>query len=403
MPAPSQSIWIADGEQVEATDLNGIAESASVMAGKSVTAIIGIADAQVDDTPITAVASGMTVIVGALGQAVLVQGRLADYLPATTLPIAAADPSQIRWDLIAFAYADVMVPTGLTANNLDKTTGNITPQPTAFVYRGIRLTVVTGTAGGGLPAAPSGFDPLAQVEVPADATALTPANITILLPTIASQLTKLVGGGVSGVNGKTGAVVIDQGEGISVDNSGGDIKIDNAGVLALNGQTGAQSIVNDSPSIKITPHGESIGIASTALTAITSNNNSLKVTASGTAVDLAVVQVAAPQVVLGQFGAIPLSGPGRTFTVDFTLPAGSWTVLAEFNGYQMASGTVEMHFVGNAAGTTVSGNGTLFDYDYAIGIVVAAGTTQTITVEVTYTNSPSGESNSTVKLLAYPA
>jgi hypothetical protein len=289
----ARSAFLIDGQQVEAPDLNSLGDAASVLSGEAITAIVGGGDANVDAAPLTAVpGGGLSVTVGSLGQRVLVQGRLADYLPATTVPIAAATNAD-RLDLIAFAYSDVIVPTGATARVMDPY-GNINPAvATSWVYRGITLTVVTGTPGAGLPAAPSGFDPLAQVHVAAGATVLAAGDITLLLPTIASELiARLSFGLVTSVNGKVGPIALDPQAGITIDNTGPDVKIGNGGVLSLNGQTGAQKIKADSANVTVSTHGDSVGIAVSASAAagvqsITSADGSIAVVpGTGGAVDL---------------------------------------------------------------------------------------------------------------------
>ena len=154
----SQASFIQDGQQVLASDLNSLASSAAVSSGAALAALVGASDANANDSPLTVVpGNGLTVVVGGAGQKVLVQARLADYIPAQTLAFAAANSTD-RIDLIAFQYADVIVSTGGTASFLDAQ-GNLGPQPTSYVYRGIRLTVVTGVPGAGTPAAPAGFGP----------------------------------------------------------------------------------------------------------------------------------------------------------------------------------------------------------------------------------------------------
>jgi len=184
----SQASFIADGQQVLAPDLNSLSQSAAVLTGSAIAALVGASDANAGDVPLTVTpGTGMTIVVGGPGQKVLVQSRFADYIPATTYPIAAAS-SAARIDLVAFAYADVIVPSGGTASFMDSQ-GNLGPQPTSYVYRGIQVVVVTGSPNGGVPAAPSGFDPLAQVAVPAGSTSIAASQITVGL----SALPSLVG------------------------------------------------------------------------------------------------------------------------------------------------------------------------------------------------------------------
>jgi len=179
----SQASFIADGQQVLAPDLNSLSQSAAVLTGSAIAALVGASDANAGDVPLTVTpGTGMTIVVGGPGQKVLVQSRFADYIPATTYPIAAAS-SAARIDLVAFAYADVIVPSGGTASFMDSQ-GNLGPQPTSYVYRGIQVVVVTGSPNGNVPAAPSGFDPLAQVEVPAGSTSIAASQITLSLPSM---------------------------------------------------------------------------------------------------------------------------------------------------------------------------------------------------------------------------
>jgi len=331
----AEQSYIVDGQQVEASDLNSFGTAAAVGTGAALSAIVGVADANVDDAPLTVVpVGGLAVTVGGLGQKVLVQSRLADYLPAQTFVLAAAS-SAARYDLIAFAYADVIVPSGLTANIMD-TQGNIAPaQPTSYVYRGIQLTVVTGTPGAARPGAPSGFDPLAQVQVPAGATALSVADITLLLPTIAARLIALTGGGVSGVNGKTGAVVINSGSGIAIDNSGSAVVIDNTGVLSVNGQTGNVSI----------SAGGGGGIGS-----ITSHDGSIGVVNSGSAVDLSARPngiTLASQCGISNFSLAVNYGTAQTGPLTFIYGTDSCvlgSVQLPIMGSGNSNGAAEAHF-----------------------------------------------------------
>jgi len=98
---------------------------------------------------------------------------------------------------------------------------------------------------------------IAGTAAPTDWLMFTPTGGPTYKCTVAS-----IAGGVTSVNGYTGAVTISAGTGIGVSGSTGTITVSNSGVTSLNSLTGGLNIVAGS-NITVTPSGSNITIAAT--------------------------------------------------------------------------------------------------------------------------------------------
>jgi hypothetical protein len=98
---------------------------------------------------------------------------------------------------------------------------------------------------------------IAGTAAPTDWLMFTPTGGPTYKCTVAS-----IAGGVTSVNGYTGAVTISAGTGIGVSGSSGTITVSNSGVTSLNSLTGGLNIVAGS-NITVTPSGSNITIAAT--------------------------------------------------------------------------------------------------------------------------------------------
>ena len=196
MPISALRTFYEFGMQGRSGDFNNDGYNVGVIASRIMASFVGDREVLPAVNPIACTpGSGLTVLVGALGQRVFVRDtngslQLADYLPTQTVTIAAADTSQTRIDLISMLYNEVDAGDFNVA--YQDAQGNVSTPPNGvnahYVGRSISLVYTEGTPGGGAPTVPSGTYALAEVQVLANATSLLQGNIANQVPTLAYLL-----------------------------------------------------------------------------------------------------------------------------------------------------------------------------------------------------------------------
>jgi hypothetical protein len=179
---------------------------------------------------------------------------------------------------------------------------------------------------------------------PTDWLMFTPTGGPTYKCTVAS-----IAGGVTSVNGYTGAVTISAGTGIGVSGSSGTVTVSNSGVTSLNSLTGGLNIVAGS-NITVTPSGSNITIdASGGSYAPTLNDQ------TGTSYTLALTD-ANNRVSLSNTSPITVTIPLNT-SVNF--PIGTGIDLIQTNSGQVtvvgASGVTLASAVGPKIRATFAG------------------------------------------------
>jgi hypothetical protein len=204
--------------------------------------------------------TGLQVVAGGANQSVLVTGRIATSCPATTFSVPPNSGSVTRTDSLAVKFAN---PTELPQTRpIEHPDTTIDPSGTVYsVAESVQWQYVVGSL---VP--PAGYQAFASISVPVGASSITTGEITILFPSVATLLGSIVGG-LSSLNGLTGAVTVAAGIGMSSTTNVGTriITLNNAGVQAVNGITGSLT-VNGGTGIGIATTGHNLVITNTGVT-----------------------------------------------------------------------------------------------------------------------------------------
>ena len=221
---------IAQGQLVLPGDISMWPETSRNEAGLAITSLIGSQNLLPATNPLTITpsASAMTFGIGGSGQVVIAQDsasggsgntRVIDSCPSQTITIPANSTGSTRNDLLSIMYVsgNPTYPQSQTnphsvlfSNNIPATVSNAL-ESCAYQY-------VTATS-----TPPAGYIAFATVAVPNGATTASQATVAYLFPTVAAQLTSVLGGLVTSVNAKQGAVTLATGNGLLLTTSGNTI------------------------------------------------------------------------------------------------------------------------------------------------------------------------------------
>lgn len=346
---PQGDIGYIDGLLVFPGDLLNDNISQLNADGEVLASMLGGYDAlpMINPVTMTATVGGghVNVTVGTLGQWLICQGRMCDYIPLTTLTQSPPDGVTSRVDILCVQYTQTGTD-GVTRvfqqpDGSDSTTTILTER------QSVTWDYVQGTPGAGQPATPGGFELFAVIAVPAGAVTLTPViqfkttqQLGFSLNALLGAVT-LVGGtdisvGVSGqnitiavnvaivntVNGHSGAITVVAGSGINVSTSGGGaITITNTQTATtVNGIAGAVTIAAGT-GITVGTAGSTITITSTGVTDVMGISGSVTIAgAGGTTIGVAgstitITSTTGVNTLNGLSGALSLTSTGGTISI----------------------------------------------------------------------------------------
>lgn len=140
------------------------------------------------------------------------QGRLCDYILPVTFSVPSASGNAVsRIDLIAVKFTSVSI-SGLIGNqSVQQLNGNIVSESIGLNFNGVTWEYVEGVPGSGTPASPAGYEAFATITMTAGETAVNPANIATLFPSMAVLLgANFLTGTITGVDvsGNTGTPIV---------------------------------------------------------------------------------------------------------------------------------------------------------------------------------------------------
>lgn len=239
----SEVLHYIDGEVYLPGDALNDNEMVRNRVGEALEVILGSVNALPALHPFTAIAAGgMTVNLGGAGQMLVLQGRLVDDIPLTAQVITAADPFVDRIDIIAVAYN--------IANGAGPTRAVEQPDTTKvdtvinWDYDGLLFSYVVGVPGAGVPAAPGGYEALVQIRVRAGTTVINQGDISMRFAGPYQLITGLTDSPVAHLNTLHGDIVLIAGPNIAVTPVGNDLRLSCtlAPVVSLNGRSGALTI-----------------------------------------------------------------------------------------------------------------------------------------------------------------
>ena len=186
--------FYADGQLVEADDLDNDGYVVGTLVGEAVAAFVTDTEVLPASNALTVTpGSGLNIDIGGPNQTLFVRDsngslQLADYIPATVLPIAANTSGQTRIDMISGTYFEVAngtFPRDYLSPEGVETPDGITAH---YVGRSATFVVTEGTPGQPAPAAPAGTYPIAHIQILNGASSFSQANINVVVPTIGQAL-----------------------------------------------------------------------------------------------------------------------------------------------------------------------------------------------------------------------
>ena len=239
MPANFRTYGV--GELFLNADLNQDNDATRDLIGAALNALLGVASALPSSGPgygpcvLVPATNALTVTGGGQGQTLFLNGRVVNALAPQTFTIPANSSGVPRTDLIAVQYNPI--PTNPQTRAIEAADTSISPGTIYSVQEGLSYQYIVGST-----APPVGYTAFAQLVVASGAGVLVAANITYLLPTMASLIGAIVGALVTAINGQTGVLTLANGGGIGIASANGTITLTNIGVTSLGGAAGALTL-----------------------------------------------------------------------------------------------------------------------------------------------------------------
>ncbi len=199
----TENVAFEDGELVQSADMLSEAQAARNRSQEILAAVLGVMNALPAMDPLQITANGsFQVTVGGANQRVFVEGNWCDNCPATQLQCPGSGPAQ-RTDSIAI-QATPQVPDGDTiTREVEAIDGSKTDQVIPLDANTITLQYVEGSE-----TPPAGYVELARITVPANATGITQADITMIFPDVRKCITGTDSSPVTSLNGVGGSVLL---------------------------------------------------------------------------------------------------------------------------------------------------------------------------------------------------